>query len=83
MIRNFYMSPYYFFGFRQLSMDMEAQNFFLADPLKDNVDSTIKIYPSLNIQSDLPMEFRDAHPEYLKITALKTGFLSSLQFFGA
>ena len=83
MIKNFYMSPFYLFGWRELSKDMEAQNFFLADPNKDNAESTIKIYPALDVKSDLPRKYRDVAPEELSITEMRTGFLSSLQFFGA
>ena len=59
MIKNFYMSTFYFFGWRELSRDMEAQNFFLSDPKKDNVENTIKIYPALDAKSDLPRKYRD------------------------
>jgi len=31
MIKNFYMSPYYLFGWRNIAKDMEAQNFFIVD----------------------------------------------------
>jgi len=53
MIKNFYMSPINFFGWTQLATDMEAQNFFLADPEKNDLKSTIKVYPSLESHSDL------------------------------
>ena len=83
MIKNFYMSPINFFGWTQLATDMEAQNFFLADPEKNDLKSTIKVYPSLESHSDLERQYRDVQPKSLGITAMKTGFLSSFQFWGA
>ena len=78
MIKNFYMSPLYFFGWKTIASDMEAQNFFLADPEKDNIKNTIKVYPSLDAHSDLERKYRDAQPDTLGITVMKTGFMSSL-----
>lgn len=77
------MSPYYMFGWREIGKDMEAQNFFLADDKKDNVENTIKVYPSLETKSDLPRTYRDVQPDVFNITLMKTGFLSSIQFWGA
>lgn len=37
MARNFYMSPFYFFGWTELARDMEAQNFFLVDTYNESV----------------------------------------------
>lgn len=82
MIKNFYMSPFYWFGWRNLAKDMEAQNFFLADDKKSNVENTIKVYPSLETKSDLERTFRDVQPDTWNITVMKTGFLSSFQFWG-
>ena len=83
MIKNFYMSPFYWFGWHEMAQDMEAQNFFLADPSKDDVKNTIKVYPALDAKSDLPRKFRDAQPSEMGINVMKTGFLSSVQFWGA
>lgn len=76
--RNFYMSPFYFFGWSELNRDMEAQNFFLADPVNDKVENTIKIYPSLETRTDLPKKYRDVMPDSLGVTVMKTGIFSSL-----
>ena len=82
LIRNYYMSPFYFFGWSELGQDMEAQNFFLSD--KDGTaKETIKVYPSLDIKTDLPKKFRNAQPESLGITIMKTGLFCSLQFLSA
>jgi len=83
MARNFYMSPVYFFGWWERDSDMEAQNFFLADPTEVDAKNTIKVYPSLQTKTDLPKKYRDCMPESLGITVMKTGFLSSLQFISA
>ena len=78
VVRNFYMSPFYFFGWSELNRDMEAQNFFLADPVNDKVENTIKIYPSLETRTDLPKKYRDVMPDSLGVTVMKTGIFSSL-----
>jgi len=47
------------------------------------LDKTIKVYPQLDLRSDLPRVYRDVQPESLGITAMSAGFLGSLQFFSA
>ena len=83
MIKNFYMSPYYLFGWRNIAKDMEAQNFFIVDDQKDTIENTIKVYPSLETKSDLPRNYRDVQHDVMNISVMKTGFLSSIQFWGA
>eukprot|EP00354_Favella_ehrenbergii_P012352 CAMPEP_0170466662 /NCGR_PEP_ID=MMETSP0123-20130129/10535_1 /TAXON_ID=182087 /ORGANISM="Favella ehrenbergii, Strain Fehren 1" /LENGTH=78 /DNA_ID=CAMNT_0010732841 /DNA_START=350 /DNA_END=586 /DNA_ORIENTATION=+ len=78
MARNYYMSPFYWFGWHELNHDMEAQNFFLADVEHDDVANTIKVYPSLDTRTDLPKKYRDVQPHSLGITVMKTGLFSSL-----
>ena len=81
--RNFYMSPLYIFGWKEINSDMEAQNFFLVDSERATLGNTIKVYPTLDTRTDLPKTYRDVQPKSMGITAMQMGFLSSLQFFGA
>lgn len=83
MAKNYYMSPIYFFGWQEIASDMEAQNYFLADKENPSAANTIKIYPSLDTKSDITRKYRDAQPSELGITVMRTGFLSSVQFWGA
>ena len=62
---------------------MEAQNFFIVDDQKDTIENTIKVYPSLETKSDLPRNYRDVQHDVMNISVMKTGFLSSIQFWGA
>lgn len=62
---------------------MEAQNYFLADKENPSATNTIKVYPSLETKSDITRNYRDAQPSELGITVMRTGFLSSVQFWGA
>ena len=81
-IKNHYMSPFYLFGWSELAQDMEAQNFFLADPEKNDVENTIKVYPSLKSMTDFERKFRDCQPAAYGKTEMNQGFFSSVQFWG-
>ena len=78
MARNFYMSPFYFFGWSEIARDMEAQNFFLADTKDTSAANAIKVYPSAEAKTDIEMKYRDAQPEGLGMKTMQTGFLSSI-----
>lgn len=69
------MSPLYMFGWQEKYKDIEAENFFISDNTSSDV---VRVYPSLDARSDLKRKFKNAHPESLGITAIKTGFMSSL-----
>ena len=53
------MRPFYFFGWSELARDMEAENFFVYDTEKDDVQNLIKVYPSLDTKTDIKRTYRD------------------------